>query len=171
MWLPKVTKSWWVQSKSGDLYLALQMAHYGLCLGALQFRLHCVLLHEGGHWIMKSQPFRWEAGPKPALPPHLFFPTWLASTLSHGHILIGGKSVYGLTYFSHSSSGGGGLFRESWETQKRTLLCWTDSCVEGDLGPALYPYQQQRTTSLTGHIADYFTSLLRFQTVSWMYLL
>lgn len=41
MWLPKVTKL--VQSKSGDLYLALQMALYGLCLGALQFHLQCVL--------------------------------------------------------------------------------------------------------------------------------
>lgn len=41
MWLPKVTKL--VQSKSGDLYLALQMACSGLCLGALRFRLQCVL--------------------------------------------------------------------------------------------------------------------------------
>lgn len=37
-------------SESGNLYLALQVAHYGLCLGALQFRLQCVLLHEGGEW-------------------------------------------------------------------------------------------------------------------------
>lgn len=92
--------SWCMQSKSGDLYLALQMVHYGLCLGALQFRLHCVLLHEGGHWIMKSQPFRWEAGSRlvlrfvfkaTALPLRIFFPTWLASTLSHGHTLSGEK--------------------------------------------------------------------------------
>lgn len=45
VWLPKVTKL--VQSKSGDLYLAMQMAHSGLCLGPLEFRLHCVLLREG----------------------------------------------------------------------------------------------------------------------------
>lgn len=37
-------------SESGNLYLALQVARYGLCLGALQFRLQCVLLHEGGEW-------------------------------------------------------------------------------------------------------------------------
>lgn len=39
-------------SESGNLYLALQVAHYGLCLRALQFRLQCVLLHGGGGlWI------------------------------------------------------------------------------------------------------------------------
>lgn len=37
-------------SESGNLYLALQVARYGLCLGALQFRLQCVLLHGGGEW-------------------------------------------------------------------------------------------------------------------------
>lgn len=46
MWLPKVTKL--EQSKSGDLYLASQMARYGLCLGPLQFRLQCILLREVG---------------------------------------------------------------------------------------------------------------------------
>lgn len=56
MRLPKVTKL--VQSKSGNLYLALQMARCGLCLGALRFRLQSVLLHEGGLWIMKGLLFR-----------------------------------------------------------------------------------------------------------------
>lgn len=41
--LPEVTKP--VLSESGNLYLALQMVRYGLCLGALQFRLRCVLFH------------------------------------------------------------------------------------------------------------------------------
>lgn len=51
MRLPEVTKLL-LLSESGNLYLALQVAHYGLCLGALQFRLQCVLLHEGGGlWI------------------------------------------------------------------------------------------------------------------------
>lgn len=57
VWPPKVTSL--VQSKSGDLYLALQMVCHGLCLGALQFRLQCVLLpEEWGLWIMKRLLFR-----------------------------------------------------------------------------------------------------------------
>lgn len=56
MWLPKVTKL--LQSKSGDLYLALQMARCGLCLGPLGFRLHCVWLHEGGFYIIKWLLFK-----------------------------------------------------------------------------------------------------------------
>lgn len=48
---------WWLelhsscqgyQARAEVLNLALQMVHYGLCLGALQFRLQCVLLHGGG---------------------------------------------------------------------------------------------------------------------------
>lgn len=56
MWLSKVTKL--LQSKSGDLYLALQMARCGLCLGPLGFRLHCVLLHVGGLYIIKWLLFK-----------------------------------------------------------------------------------------------------------------
>lgn len=59
------------------------MVHCGLCLGALRFRLQCVLLHEGGLLIMKWLLFRWGAGPLHVLrPAHLllllkFFPSYL----------------------------------------------------------------------------------------------
>lgn len=51
-WLPKVTKL--LQSKSGNLYLAVPMVSCGLCLGPLGFRLHCILLNECGLYIIRA---------------------------------------------------------------------------------------------------------------------
>lgn len=52
LWLPKVTKL--LQSKSGNLYLAVPMACCGLCLGPLGFRLHCILLNECGLCVISA---------------------------------------------------------------------------------------------------------------------
>lgn len=52
MWLPKVTKL--LQSKSGNLYLAVPMVCCGLCLGPLRFRLHCILLNERGLYVISA---------------------------------------------------------------------------------------------------------------------
>lgn len=52
LWLPKVTKL--LQSKSGNLYLAVPMVCCGLCLGPLGFRLHCILLNECGLCVISA---------------------------------------------------------------------------------------------------------------------
>lgn len=145
MWLPKVTKL--LQSKSGDLYLALQMAQCGLCLGSLGFRLHCFSLHEGGQYIMKGLLFRWGAGSL-----HVFSSLWistnvpvcsLGSTLSLTHTSSGGTNC--LRSHIPVAFSRGGLFGESVRhpktTQGKQTVCFR---------------HQQSTTS----ISDYITRLL-----------
>ena len=118
------------------------MACCGLCLGALRFRLQCVLLHEGGLWIMKWLLFRWGAASlhalRPALLPLLLtsFPRSLASTPSRTYASSGGGKVFMVShFFRHSSSGGGGLFGESERHQRRQpwvalTVVWSVSGVD-----------------------------------------
>ena len=78
---PKVTKP--VQSKSGDLYLALQMARYGLCLGGLSgfvFSAFCCM--KGGRGSRRGRGAGLLHVLRPALLPLLLH---FASTLSLTH--------------------------------------------------------------------------------------
>ncbi len=141
------------------------MAHCGLCLGPLRFRLQCVLLHEGGLWIMKWLLLRWGAGLlhvlRPALLPLLltFFPARLP-TFSHlrtPHLgkkevfMVSGISVSLLLELRGYSESPKDTKDDTLELDWQLPVGWAGGC---------FPYQQ-RTSSLTGHIRDYFLRLLK----------
>lgn len=102
---------------------------------------------------MKRLPFRWEAG---SLHVQALLLLLLTVTFHHSlwHISIhsihpGGKkeSVYGLTYFRHSSCGAGELFREPKRHRRRHTSAGLSLLLRGEQGAAAF--NQWRTTQIS----------------------